>query len=254
MKHPISSFLAYGKLSPTRRAFVTNIGQVETPRNIEEALSSPKWKVAVCEEITTLKNNGTWELTELPSGKKTVGCKWLFTTKYNSDGSVNMHKARLVAKGYTQTHDIDYQETFAKLNTTRVLLSLAANLDWPLMQLDVKNVFLNGELSEEVYMDFPSGFENPEGKVCKLKKSLYGLKQSPRASFSRFTQVVTSRGYSQGQADHTLFFKHSRNGKIAILIVYVDDIIMTGDDLDENSRPTSAWNLKRKTSDHSNTS
>ncbi|KAI3697749.1 hypothetical protein L6452_30846 [Arctium lappa] len=180
---------------------------VETPRNVEEALSSPKWKAVVCEEITALKNNDTWELTDLPSGKKAVGCKWLFTTKYNSDGSVNRHKARLVAKGYTQTHGIDYQETFApmaKLNTVRVLLSLAANLDWPLMQLDVKNAFLNGELSEE----------------------------SPRAWFSRFTQAVTSRGYSQGQADHT-FFKHSKNGKIAILIVYVDDIIMPSDDPDE---------------------
>ncbi|KAJ9561371.1 hypothetical protein OSB04_006531 [Centaurea solstitialis] len=235
-KHPISSFLAYGKLSPTYRAFVTNIDQVATPRNVEEALASPTWKIAVCEELTALEKNGTWELTNLPSGKKTVGSKWLFTIKYNSDGSVNRHKARLVAKGYTQTHGIDYQETFApvaKLNTVRVLLSLAANLDWPLMQLDVKNAFLNGELSEEVYMDFPPGFENPEGKVCRLKKSLYGLKQSPRAWFSRFTQAVTSRGYSQGQTDHTMFFKHSKNGKIAILIVYVDDIIMTGDDLDE---------------------
>ena len=131
-----------------------------------------------------------------------------------------------------------YNETFdlvAKLNTIRVLLSLAANLDWPLHQMDVKNAFLNGELDEEVYMDLPSGFDGGyEGrKVCRLKKSLYGLKQSPRAWFDRFTKSVKKYGYSQGQTDHTLFFKHSQNGKVTILIVYVDYIILTGDDLEE---------------------
>ena len=97
----------------------------------------------------------------------------------------------MVAKRFTQTYDIDYPKTFtpvAKLNTVRVLLSLAANLDWPLQQLDVKNVFLNGDLEEEVYMDAPPSFDGRFGwKVCKLKKSLYRLKQSPRAWFEKFT-------------------------------------------------------------------
>jgi hypothetical protein len=107
--------------------------------------------------------------------KRTVGCKWVLTVKYNSDGSVERYKANLVAKGFTQTYGMDYSETFApvaKLNTIRILLSLAANLDWPLHQLDVKNVFLNGDL-EEVSMDGPPVFEEKFGsKVCKLKKSL----------------------------------------------------------------------------------
>ena len=163
-----------------------------------------------------------------------MGCKWIFTIKYNADGSVNRYKARLVAKGFTQTYGTDYQETFApiaKLNTIRFLLSLAANLDWPLHQLDVKNAFLNSDLEDEVYMEIPPGFEtiSDVNKVCKLQKSLYGLKQSPRAWFDRFTRAVKKHGYSQGQVDHTLFTKFSRNGKIAILIVYVDDIIVTRD-------------------------
>ena len=114
----------------------------------------------------------------LPRGKKPMGCKWVFTVKYKVDGTIERYKARLVAKGFTQTYDIDYTETFApiaKLNTIRVLLSLAANLDWPLHQFDIKNAFLNGELEEEVFMMLPPGFykEEEETRVCKLKKSLY---------------------------------------------------------------------------------
>jgi hypothetical protein len=109
----------------------------------------------------------------------------VFTVKYKFDGSLERCIARLVAKGFTQTYGIDYLETFApvtKLNSVRVLLSLAANRDWPLQQLDIKIAFLNGDLEEEVYMDAPLGFGEKFGtKVCKLKKSLYGLKQSPRA-------------------------------------------------------------------------
>lgn len=110
-------------------------------------------------------------------------------------------------------------------------MSLAANLDWPLHQLDVKNAFLNGDLAEEVYMNIPPGFETQAtvNKVCKLRRSLYGLKQSPRAWFNKFTRVIKQYGYSQCQTYHTLFVKHSPERRVAILIVYVDDIILTGD-------------------------
>ena len=117
-----------------------------------------------------------------------MGCKWVFSIKHKVDGSVERYKARLMVKGYTQTYGIDYQETFspiAKLNTVRVLLSLAANMDWPFHQFDVKNVFLHRDLEEEVYMDILLGFETSskaEG-ICRLQKALYGLKQSPRAWF-----------------------------------------------------------------------
>ena len=125
------------------------------PRNIEEALDDPNWKSAVLEEFNALKKNGTWEIVDLPYDKKEVGCKWVFTIKCKADGTVERYKARLVAKGFTQTYGVDYQETFApvaKLNSIRILLSLAANFNWPLYQLDAKNAFLNGELEEEVFM------------------------------------------------------------------------------------------------------
>lgn len=145
-----------------------------------------------------------------------------------------------MAKGFTQTYGVDYWETFspvAKLNTVRVLLSLAANLDWPLHQLDMKNAFLHGDLDEEVYMDIPLGYTgSSETKVvCKLEHALYGLKQSPRAWFGRFSSAMRKYGYRQSNFDHTLFLKHQQ-GKVTALIVYVDDMIIMGDDVDEISR------------------
>ncbi|CAL9030081.1 unnamed protein product [Prunus brigantina] len=153
---------------------------------------------------------------------------------HDTDGSIDRYKARLVAKGYTQTYGVDYLETFApvaKLNTVRVLLSLAANRDWPLLQFDVKNAFLHGDLKEEIYMDLPPGIPvtSKEGVVCKLRKSLYGLKQSPRAWFGRFAASMKKFGYVQSNSDHTLFLKRHK-GKLTALIIYVDDMIVTGDD------------------------
>jgi hypothetical protein len=221
-------------------AFTSKLFSVKIPKSVQVALEIPKWREVILEEMKALEKNKTWSVTSLPDGKKTVGCKWVFTVKYNSDGSIERYKARLVAKGFTQTYGIDYLETFApiaKLNTIKILLSLAANMDWPLHQLDVKNAFLNGYLEEEVYMDIPPGFENKFGSnVCKLNKSLYGLKKSPRAWFEKFTQSMKKQGYIQGHVDHTLFTKFSHNGKVVVLIVYVDDIVLTGDDTVEMAR------------------
>jgi len=130
---------------------------------------------------------------------------------------------------------LDYQETFApvaRINTIRILISIAANRDWSLQQFDVKNAFLNGDLEEEVYMDLPPGVKYSSScrtEVCKLKKSLYGLKQSPRAWFGRFSSTMKAFGYKQSNSDHTLFIKH-KEGKVTTLIVYVDDMVVTGDD------------------------
>ena len=139
-----------------------------------------------------------------------------------------------MAKEYSHTYDIDYNKTFAlvaKMSTIRTLISLVVNKDWKLHQLDVKNAFLHGELMEEVYMDVPPGFGTIQtvGKVCKLRKSLYGLKQSPRAWFDRLRRAMVGMGYQQTNADHTVFFRQHKD-HTTLLAVYVDDIIITGND------------------------
>ncbi|PKU72784.1 Retrovirus-related Pol polyprotein from transposon TNT 1-94 [Dendrobium catenatum] len=128
-----------------------------------------------------LEKNQTWVIMNVPPGKKVETCKLVFTVKHKEDGSVEKLKARLAVRGFTQSYGIDYQENFvlvAKLSTIRILLSLAANLDWPLHQLDIKNAFLNGNIKEEVYIEIPMGIQKFYGgdKVCKMLKSLYGLK------------------------------------------------------------------------------
>ncbi|RVW51536.1 Retrovirus-related Pol polyprotein from transposon TNT 1-94 [Vitis vinifera] len=238
VKYPMSNYVSTHRLSESNKSFVNQLSTVTIPNSVQEALADPRWKAAMNEEMKSLQKNETWELVECPLGKKPVGCRWIYTVKYKADGSIERFKARLVAKGYTQTYGTDYIKTFApvaKINTIRVLLSLVANLDWPLQQFDVKNVFLHGELSEEVYMDLPPGCmvsEKQCQKVCKLKKSLYGLKQSPRAWFGRFTKSMRAFGYRQSNLDHTLFLK-KQHGKITALIVYVDDMVVTGNDPEE---------------------
>ena len=132
IKHPISHFLGYLKLSPQFKAFTVNLDSVAIPRDIHHALQDDRWKAIVLEEIQALEKNDTWEVVNLPDGKKTIGNKWVFIVKYKADGSIDKYKARLVVQGFTQTQDLDYEETFApvaKLNSIWVLLLLAINLD-----------------------------------------------------------------------------------------------------------------------------
>jgi hypothetical protein len=123
-------------------------------------------------------------LVDLPPGKFAVGCKWVYKIKTRADGLVERYKAHLVAKGFAQEYGIDYEETFApvaRLTSVRSLLAVAAVRHWQLFQMDVKNAFLNGDLTEEVYMHLPPGYHHPPHKVCRLRQALYGLKQAPRA-------------------------------------------------------------------------
>ncbi|RVW97008.1 Retrovirus-related Pol polyprotein from transposon RE1 [Vitis vinifera] len=160
------------------------------------------------DEMAALHSNGTWDLVSLPPGKSTVGCRWVYIVKVGPDGQVDRLKARLVAKGNTQIYGCDYGDTFspiAKIASVRLFLSMAAMCHWPLYRLDIKNAFLHGELLEEVYMEQPPSFvaQGESSLVCKLRCSLYGLKQSPRAWFGRFSSVVQEFGMLRSEADHS---------------------------------------------------
>ena len=132
-----------------------------TPLAFEDAVEDSKWQKAMDAEIKSIEKNDTWELTDLPKGRKTIGVKWVFKTKLNEKGEVDKHKARLVAKGYKQKYGIDYTEVFAPVarqDTIRLVISLAAQNSWPIFQLDVKSAFLHGELQEQVFVDQPPGY------------------------------------------------------------------------------------------------
>ena len=153
---------------------------------MHEALSHPGWKQAMVEKMATLHSTGTWDLVTLLAGKSPVSCRWVYTIKIGLDGRVDRLKVRLVTKGYTQIYGSNYYDTFspvAKMASIRLLFSMAAMRSWPLYQLDIKNAFLHGDLAEEVYMEQPSGFvdQGESSLVCRLHRSLYSLKQSPRA-------------------------------------------------------------------------
>ena len=208
-----------------------DLTQVE-PATYKSALKSPVWLAAMKDELSALHSQGTWSLVPLPHQRNLVGCKWVFKIKKNADGSIGRYKARLVAKGYNQEKGVDYGETFSpvvKPTTVRLVLALAAQFNWTLRQLDVKNAFLHGVLQEEVYMAQPPGFLDATHSdyVCKLHNSLYGLKQAPRAWNERFTSFLPSLGFQSTYSDSSLFVKNV-NGSVVILLLYVDDIIITG--------------------------
>ena len=162
--------------------------------------------------------------------KKPIGCKRVYKLKYRADGTLKRYKARLVAKGYTQQYGIDYEETFSpviKMNAFRCVIALAASRHWDLFQLDANNAFLHGTLHEEVYMTVPDRLPNPNHLICKLHKSLYGLKQASRQWYSKLTMELHTQGFTQSHSDASLFIK--RHGTlITIAAIYVDEIIVTG--------------------------
>ncbi len=204
------------------------------PDTFEEAFQKLEWTKAMEEEIAALEQNQTWELVPKPEDVTPISCKWVYKIKHHPDGLIERHKARLVARGFFQQYGLDYDETFslvAKLTTVRVLLALAASKDWKLWQMDVKNAFLHGELDRLIYMNQPMGFQsqNHPEFVCKLQKALYGLKQAPRAWYRKIDEFLTYSGYSVTPADSSLFVK-ANGGKLAIVLVYVDDLIKANED------------------------
>jgi len=204
--HPLSNVISYDKFSTSHRALLTAITNHDEPKYFSQAIKDDRWKDAMRKEISALEENQTWTYAILPAGKRVLGCKWVYKIKYNADGTVERFKARLVILGNTQVEGEDFTETFApvaKMDTVRCLLSVAVSKGWELHQMDVQNAFLHGDLDEEIYMKPPPGFVAPRSHlVCKLKKSLYGLRQALRQWFFKLATALRQHGFRQTPLDH----------------------------------------------------
>ena len=210
---------------------------MEEPRTVHETLNSEQssqWREAMESEYSSLLKNDTWDLVPPPEGKNIVGSQWVLKVKHDENGSVNRFKARLVAQGYSQVKGVDYDEVFspvARNTSVRSLLALANAHDLEIHQMDVKTAFLNGSLDCEIYMSQPEGFVDPgrPNHVYKLKKSIYGLKQSARCWNTTLDEYLKSVGYHKSNADGYIYVKSVKeaNDRISFVIlgVYVDDTI-----------------------------
>ena len=210
----------------------------DEPTSYREAMKSEdstKWHMAMKSEIQSMYDNQVWNLIDPPPGVKPVGCKWVFKKKTNMDGNINTYKARLVAKGFKQIHGVDYEETFspvAMLKSIRILLAITAYYDYEIWKMDVKTAFLNMNLQEDVYMTQPEGFvdsKNPD-KVCKLQRSIYGLKQASRSWNIRFDEVISEYNFVKNVEEPCVYKKVS-GSRVVFLVLYVDDILIIGNDI-----------------------
>ncbi|KAI3498732.1 hypothetical protein L1887_09191 [Cichorium endivia] len=204
----------------------------EEPTTYSEALTDKEWRAAMKKELESVEKNNTWKLTILPKGRKPIGLKWVYKLKKDAEGKIVKHKARIVAKGYVQQKGVDFDDAFApvaRLETVRLLLSLAANEGWKVHHLDVKSAFLNGELNEEVYVCQPDGFvvAGKEHMVYRLNKALYGLRQAPRAWNVRLDKTLKQLGFQRCPQEHAVY-KRKKPNSLLIVGVYVDDLIVTG--------------------------
>lgn len=204
------------------------------PRNFCEAMESEEreeWMEAMNEELSSIQTNDTWELCDLPAGRKPVGSKWVFKNKRDENGKLTRRKARLVAQGFSQKYGVDYDEVFAPVvrsATIRLMLSVAGSRRFSVRHFDIKTAFLNGELSEEIYLKQPPGFEKGD-KVLKLKKSLYGLKQAAKVWNDTLHGSLMNAGCTQSQIDKCLYSLRS-DGSTCYILIHVDDLLVATDD------------------------
>ncbi|KAI0496003.1 hypothetical protein KFK09_022310 [Dendrobium nobile] len=237
VQHPMITRAQTGSLKPLQRLnLMANrlnpAGSEPDPTTFKEASKHLEWRQAMADEFLALQQQGTWDLVPPPPNAQVLDCKWTFHKKFNSYGNVARFKARLVAQGNQQEYGIDYGETFSpvdKLPTIRVLFTIALSKGWPVQQLDVSNAFLHGQLTDTVYMAQPRGFIDNEfpDHVCHLRKSIYGLRQAPRQWYTTFMNYLIQLGFQYSTADPSLLtFK--QDSTLIFLLVYVDDILVTG--------------------------
>ncbi|GJU98144.1 putative reverse transcriptase domain-containing protein [Tanacetum coccineum] len=214
------------------------VGDLGEPANYKAAMLDPDkviWQGAMDEEMNSMKVNEVWIEVDPPPNAKVVRSKWLFKKKTDMDGEVHTYKARLVAKGCTQTYGIDYEETFspvADIRAIRILIAIAAYYDYEIWQMDVKTAFLNGRLDEDIYMEQPEGYVNPKypKRVCKLQRSIYGLKQASRQWNKRFDEEIKKFGFTQNR-DEPCVYRKASGSNVVFLILYVDDILIMGNNI-----------------------
>ena len=208
----------------------------EEPGSVEEARNHDSWRAAMKIEMKAIEDNRTWSVSDLPKGQKAIGLKWVFKLKKDADGKVVKHKARLVAKGYAQVQGVDFEEVFApvsRIETVRVLLALAAQGGWEVHHMDVKSAFLNGDLTESVFVKQPPGFIVGKGdKVLKLHKALYGLRQAPRAWNFKLDKELLALGFVRSKLEHAVYRRDNKNSFLLVR-VYVDDLVISGPSIRE---------------------
>ncbi|CAI7844808.1 unnamed protein product [Closterium sp. NIES-54] len=207
---------------------VEMLGEPATLKEALESSDSEEWKKAMESELKSIEENGTWELVELPEGRKVITSKWLFKIKSDADGEIERYKSRLVAKGYQQKEKVDYKELFApvvKPTTLRTLLAGATIKGWVVKQMDVTTAFFSGVLEEDIFMAQPEGFDDGSGRVLRLKKALYGLKQAPRQWYLKLRGVLEEIGFTPSSADHSLFMLGEGEQR-SFMGFYVDDILI----------------------------
>lgn len=213
------------------------LGAMEYVENLPDSIAElkkradwPKWQAAIQDEMDSLRRNQTWTLEKLPKGRVPISCKWVFRVKPGEGGNPDRYKARLVARGFSQRFGFDYTETYSpvvKLDTLRTMLAVANQERMFVHQMDVRTAFLNGDLSEEIYMSQPEGFVEGQDLVCRLHKSLYGLKQASKAWNDRFHRFIARLGFKRSTSDQCLYWRGEKDKRV-YLILYVDDILIIG--------------------------
>jgi transposase InsO family protein len=214
-------------------SLLAQVSETRDPETFVEDSGHPDWDTTMNEEYRSLMAKDTWDLVPLPKGRKLVRCKWVYKTKYASDGSDERHKAQLVSKVFSQVEGIEYNETFtpvAKMNSICLVISLAASHKWEVHHMDVKSVFLHGDLQEEIYMEQPPSYvQNDSSLVFRLNKSLYGLKQAPQAWYAKMENFHIDTEFSRCHFDPNVY-TNKVGSHLIILVIYVDELTLTSSD------------------------